>query len=224
MDAFKKLYKQYPKQSFSAGEIILHQGIAPEAAFVMGSGIVRAYNINHQGEEKPVAFERAGDILSSAWVFGRTDHSLFFYEAYTDCVVYKAPQSELLTAIHDSKEIMIYLMDRFIAANAAKALRLNALEHSRASEKVVHMLLYLSQAFGVRQHDGMWLIDLPLTQQQLGNLVGLTRETTSVEMHKLRKRGYVRMDGRRYIIDRARLSDGIGEEELDSFELVPSEN
>lgn len=219
MEAFQKLYKQYPSRRFSTGEIILHQGEVPDAAYVVSNGIVKAYNISSQGDEKPINFERKGDILASAWVFAKTDNNLFFYEAHTDCVVHLVPRDELINAIHGDNEILIYLMDRFVAANAAKSLRLHALEYSKAVDKVLHMMFYLCQAYGVEQHDGSYIIDLPLTQQNLANLLGLTRETTGMELLKLKKKGLISLSRHRYRVQKSKLLDLIGDEEFENLEI-----
>ena len=224
MEAFQKLIKQYPTRRYAANEIILHQAEIPDAAYVVRSGIVKAYNISASGDEKPISFELKLDILASAWVFGKADSNLFFYEAYTDTVVHMIPHDELIAAIEADKEILIYLMNRFIRSNAAKSLRLHALEYSKATDKVLHMLFYLCQAYGEDAPDGTCVIGLPLTQQSLANLLGLTRETTGMELLKLKKVGLITFSRQRYRVQKSKLLERIGDEEFESLELQPSDD
>ncbi len=221
MESFQKLFKHYPTRRYSAGEIILHQGEIPDAAYVVRSGIVKAYSISASGDEKPISFERKTDILASAWVFDKTENNLFFYEAYTDTIVHIVPKADLMDVTHQNRDILIFLVDKYVTDNAAKSLRLYALEYSKATDKVLHMLFYLCQAYGKPATDGMELIDLPLTQQSLANLLGLTRETTGMELLKLKKAGLISFSKRRYRVKKSQLLDRIGDDELEGLELFP---
>ncbi len=45
------------------------------------------------------------------------------------------------------------------------------------------------------------MLDIPLSQQDLGNLIGASREIVSLTLSELRRRGVVSMLGRRIVID-----------------------
>lgn len=215
MDAFQKLLIQYPTHRFAAGEMVLYQGEVPEAVYVVKSGYVKMYNISADGDEKPISFHAKNDILSSSWVFGKAQSALFFYEAHTACELYALPRDEFRAALSRDPTIQSYLFDRYVSANTAKALRLYGLEYSKAADKLLHMLFYLSQVHGRALPDGRVLIEIPLTQQDLANFLGLTRETTGMELLKLKKRGLVSQSRRHYRIDKQRLQETIGETDFD---------
>jgi CRP-like cAMP-binding protein len=209
LHSFDKLLEQYPVKRFAAGDMILYQGEVPNAAYVVKSGIVKAYNISAQGDEKPIAFSGEMEILSSAWVFGKANSSMYFFEAHTDCALY---------ALQD-KDILYFLLDRFVTLTTAASLQLHALEHSKAADKILHMLFYLSEMHGQPETDGTVLIDLPLTQQDLANLLGLTRETTGIELVKLKRTGVLSLSRKRYRVQRQRLLELIGESEFENLNL-----
>jgi CRP-like cAMP-binding protein len=219
LHSFGKLLEKYPVKRYMAGEMILYQGEVPSAAFVVKSGLVKAYNISAQGDEKPIAFSGANEILSSAWVFGKANSSMYFFEAHTDCVLYALPRDELLVAASQDKDILSFLLDRFVTLTTAASLQLHALEHSKAADKILHMLFYLSEVHGQQQADGTVLIDLPLTQQDLANLLGLTRETTGIELVKLKRAGILALSRKRYRLKRDKLLELIGESEFENLKL-----
>lgn len=209
---------RYPVRHFAAGEMILYQGEVPSSAFVLKKGIAKVYNISAQGDEKPVAFNCQPDLLASAWVFSKCNGALFFYEAHTDCEVYAVPRDDFLNLIKQDNAVLIQLVDRYVSVITASTLQLHALEFSKASDKIIHMLFYLCQAHGIEE-DGKITIDLPLTQQELANLLGLTRETTGIELLKLKRDGLLTLSKKRYKIDREQLMKLIGETEFDGVRL-----
>lgn len=209
-----RLLRQYPTKRFAAGEMILYQGEVPAAAYVIRSGTVKEYNISDQGDEKPIAFRGNSDILASAWVFGRMNSALYFYEAHTDCAVYSLTREDLLAAIKHDPNILFSLLSRYVALNTAGTMQLHALEYSRAADKLTHMFYYLCQTHGIELEGGLTLIDLPLTQQDLANLLGLTRETTGIELLKLKRAGLVFFSKKKYRVTKTKLAQLIGESEF----------
>lgn len=219
MRSFSKLLEQYPTKRFSAGDMVLYQGEVPGAAFVVKSGIVKAYNISAQGDEKPIAFSTDQELLAPAWIFGKATSALYFYQAHTDCVVYSVPRDELISIAKRDPEILYTLLDRFVTLNTAGSLQLHALEHSKAADKILHMLFYLCQVHGEPIEDGMTQINLPLTQQDLANLLGLTRETTGIELLKLKRDGLLSLYRKRYRLNQQKLLQLLGESEFEDLRL-----
>lgn len=219
MQPFLRLLRQYPVKRFAPGDMILYQGEVPPSAFVVKSGIVKVYNISSQGDEKPIAFRTTPEILSSAWIFGKSNSSLYFYEAHTECALYAVPREELLDLAKKNGDILYELLDRYVTLHAAGSLQLHALEYSKAADKILHMMFYLTQVHGRDQEDGTILIDLPLTQQELANLLGLTRETTGIELLKLKKEGLLSFSKKKYRVDRQKLLQAIGETEFEDLAL-----
>lgn len=214
-----RLLRQYSTKRFAAGEMILYQGEVPPAAYVVKTGTVKEYNISNQGDEKPIAFRRQSDILASAWVFGRMQSALYFYEAHTDCTVYSLSREELLTHIKHDPMTMYSLLNRYVALNTAGTMQLHALEYSRAADKLTHMFYYLSLTHGIELSDNTVLIDLPMTQQDLANLLGLTRETTGIELLKLKREGLVTFSKKKYRVNKNKLAQLIGEAEFAEVRL-----
>jgi len=214
-----KLLQQQPVKRFSAGDMLLYQGEVPSVAYVVKTGTIKAYNISNQGDEKPISFLSRSDILASEWVFGKSSSNLYFCEAHTDCAVYSLNREELLNLIKCDNSVLFSLLDRYAALNTANSLQLHALEYSRAADKILHMLFYLCQVHGQESIGNEVLIDLPLTQQDLANLLGLTRETTGIELLKLKKSGLVSFSKKKYKVNKPKLLQLIGETEFENLSL-----
>lgn len=216
-DPLLRLLKDYPTKKFAAGEMILYQGEVPTCAYVMKSGLVKVYNITAQGDEKPIAFRSSPDLLASAWIFDKSGGALYFCEAHTESVAYAVPKADFLRLIKQNNDALLNLLSRYVTLNTAGSLQLHALEFSKASDKIIHMLFYLCQTYGVDDPTGLVCIDLPLTQQELANLLGLTRETTGIELLKLKKMGLLVFSKKKYRVNKPQLLKLIGETEFENL-------
>ena len=72
--------------------------------------------------------------------------------------------------------------------------------HQFRSLFVAHQLLYFAKTYGDNSLFGLE-ITLPLTQQDIADILSLTRETVSQSISTLRKKGLVNTDGHITIMD-----------------------
>src|SRR3712207_3518829 len=97
--ALEDFLQQYTTKEYEKGEILIFQGEVPKQAFVIKQGIVKAYNLTDQGDEKPISFRLEGEVLPPFWVYGKTPSALYFYEAFTPCTVYCLPRQDYIQFI-----------------------------------------------------------------------------------------------------------------------------
>ncbi len=179
-------------RKFKKGEIIIFQGEAPRYAYAVKSGTVKAYNLSVNGDEKPVAFYTADNIFPATWIYGKVPSAIYYYEAFTPEVeVYIIDKQTLVKFIKKSPELLYQELDRLLSDQLGGSMRLNALQHSRASDKLIYTLHYLALTHGNAQEKNTIEITLDLTHQDFANLTGLTRETAATELNKLKKQGII---------------------------------
>lgn len=184
--------ERHVTRAFKKKEIIVFQGEAPRQAFVVKNGIVKAYNLSVGGDEKPVAFYEADSVFPASWVYGKTASATYYYEAFTPQVeVYTIDRQEFVDFIRRRPELLYQEMERLLTEQLGSSVRLNALQHSRASDKLIYTLHYLALSHGKPVNGGKIELTLDLTHQDLANLTGLTRETAATELNKLKKQGVI---------------------------------
>lgn len=183
---------RHPTRTFKKGEIIIFQGEAPRSAYAVKSGIVKAYNLSVSGDEKPVAFYAEDAIFPDAWVYGKMANAVYYYEAFTSEVsLYTINRDTLIDFIKGRPELVAQELERSIIAGLGMSMRLNALQHSRASDKLLYTLHYLALSHGDPIGERKVRISLDLTHQDFANLTGLTRETAATELNKLKRTGVI---------------------------------
>jgi CRP/FNR family transcriptional regulator, cyclic AMP receptor protein len=210
------------KRIFKKHSILLYQGEAPRLAYVVLSGVVKVYSINTAGEEQIVAFETRDDLLPEPWIFHKASTTLYYYEALSDVEVLALPRDELHQLIADGDELRTALLDYFVTGYTGLLMRITALEQSRAREKIMFTLYYLLFRYGHETKSGIYVIGLKLTHSVIASLVGLTRETTTNELSRLKAQKILRYSAHQYSIDKAKLERLLGEDSFESITLRPS--
>lgn len=213
---FSPLVRNSVKRTFRAGSTILYQGEVPRSACILLSGVVRVFSISPQGDDQIVNLHVAGEFFPSSWIFGKGTSTLFFYEALTDCEVAFVPRREFIEYMTTKSERMHALLDYFTTSYAAWMIRVNALEQPKARDKLAYTMYFLCERYAKKNASGEKTISIPiaLTHQHFASLVGLTRETTAMELNKLRRQGVISYKRQFYTVNINKLMHLINE---DSF-------
>lgn len=183
--------ERFPAKTFQKGEIVVFQGEAPRYTYVVKSGIVKSYNLSVSGDEKPVNFYSESGVFPIPWTFGKAPSSFYYFEAFTDVVLYCVPREVYVQHVRQRPAAMYALLNALVLEHIGTTMRLNALQHSRASDKLLYTLHYLTMTHSRPIGKSQVEILLNLTHQDFANLTGLTRETTATELNRLKTQGVI---------------------------------
>lgn len=212
MHEYEKFLKQFRVKRYKKGEIILVQGETPDCGYVVKKGVVKTYNLTSQGEEKPIGFDLDFEIFPLGWVFGKASRVQYYYEAFTEAEVYCVPVSEYTHFLETHPSYAQAEISHFVSRFISMQLRINALEQSKASLKVINTIHFLCLRFGQAVSKNVIRIQLPLTQQDLANFIGLTRETTGIELKRLHSQGVLSYKKQNYIVRKDKLDQLLDED------------
>lgn len=197
---------------FKKGEVILHQDEVPPATYVVNEGVVKTYNITAEGDEKPISFEVKNEIFPVAWTFFRAQRTLFYYEALTDVRLVVVPRQDFRVFLNSSTSAAYSMFDSYVGRYVGYTLRVHALAQSKAKEKLLHTLHFLCLRFGKDERPNKVKIGIPLTQQEIANFMGLSRETTAIELKKLEKQGVITYRHKNYRVQTDKLNELLTDE------------
>jgi len=212
LDSLQPFLQRRTAKSYKKGDVILQQDATPGGAFIIKHGVVKTYNLTSNGEEKPIGFAVKGELFPLGWILGKIGRSQYYYEAMSDCQLYCTPIDELKAFIKNNADAMYHVLDSCVWKVMNHQMRINALEQSKASEKVLHTIHYLALCFGHDLKTDVVEIPLPLTQQDVANFTGLTRETISVELKKLASQKVIFSRNRNYVVLTDRLNELLDDE------------
>lgn len=186
-----------PRQ-FSRGDIIFHKDDPGHALFIVEEGSVRIYLPGIQGADLTLALLGRGDF------FG--DLSLLD----------GAPRSASAAAAGDSALLVLDRSDfvRLVSSRPSATLAVLAVVARRLREtdemasdlafmnvggRLAKKLLELAASHGSQRADGV-LLDIRLTQEEIANMIGVTRESVNRNLARFRQAGVLRMEGRRLLL------------------------
>ncbi|HET7477281.1 MAG TPA: Crp/Fnr family transcriptional regulator [Dermatophilaceae bacterium] len=180
------------------GEILFHEGDPGQHLYIIGEGKIKLGRTSADGRENLLA------ILGPGEMFGEL--SLFDPGPRTATATAVA-ETELLGLGHDSLQaVLTGRPDVAQALLAALARRLRRTNESLADlvftdvpGRVAKALLDLSNRFGRPAEEGI-LVAHDLTQEELAQLVGASRETVNKALADFATRGWIRLEARAVVL------------------------
>lgn len=193
-DRLNQFFNQFKKLHFKKGQIILQPDTTPLGVFYLEKGYVKAYSTSKEGKELTIIIFKPEDIFPYAWAISGIENR-YYYEAMTAIEVYRSPKEELLNSISSNADILLTLSKRIVVRMMGLAQRMEYLAFGNAYAKVASMLVICAERFGKAEGKHV-VIQVPLTHKDIANLLGVTRETISIEMKKLEKKDLIDQKGK----------------------------
>lgn len=199
--------------TFLKGQLIVLPHTNHDYIYAIQEGAVKLFDITPEGTENTIAILGPDDIFPVDQLFSHIRREGVHYQAFTNCTLWRTPHRAFNKQLSSDSAMFRVLIDYFVERELDYQLRIKGLEQLRADFKLAYILAFLVRKFGRLSHGrAAFEMDVPFTQQDFANLVGLTRETTCIQMKKLEKLGVVRHKHRRYVVYHKKLHDFVAEE------------
>ena len=220
MKEIDTFYSNFRTTKFSKGDIVLIQDVVPEYAYAIKSGSVRLYALTPEYEERSVAFAVKNEVLPICWLFSKTQKTMFFYIAHTDCEVYIIPKQEFHRQLQQFAGLSYAMLSHIVNDYVAKSLQIRALEQPRANSKLLYILNMFCLRHGRRLTDDYVRIPLPLTQGDIASFAGITRETVAVELGHLRNLDVLTVKNKIYTVNIAKLRARMDDDQSELIKIT----
>lgn len=179
----EKFFSSYRLQKYPKGRMLILHGAEPEYVFQLVKGKVKQYDVTARGDEiilnvfKPPAFFPMSLAINKA-------PSQHIYEAETAIDIRQVPVAEAVAFVQDNPDVMFDLLSRVYRGVDGVLGRMAQLMSSSAGSRLAYELLLEARRFGDTKSDKSVL--LKLNESELAARAGLTRETVSREIKKLK--------------------------------------
>ena len=193
-DAAAALRASMVEQRLAKGEVLFSEGEPGERLFLIESGKIKLGHTAPDGRESLIAVLGAGEMLGELSLFDpgpRTATAI----AVTGTTVLSMGHEALLPWLVGRPDLAVALL----AALARRLRRTNValadLVFSDVPGRVAKALLDLGEKFGETTPNGL-LVHHELTQEELAQLVGASRETVNKALADFSQRGWIRIEQR----------------------------
>jgi CRP-like cAMP-binding protein len=175
-------------QSYAKGERIFRQGAAISGLYVLCAGKVK---LAHQTkvQKQIVRFLQPGEFFGEA---GLTEAkvSSVSAKALMGSTVGQLSPGDLQELLKRDPALALEILKRFARQTEETYLRLAEQAHLGTHERLIRLILALGTKYGCRSERGL-VIDLPLTQMEIAEMLGDTREWVCKKLGILQKRGLI---------------------------------
>ena len=189
-DKLKNFFLQFNALNYKKGEVMLRAGDLPQGIYYLKKGFAKLTSVSQEGKELTLVVYRAGDFFPVVWTFFGKRASIYSLATLTECQVIRAQREIFMDFIMNNTDVLLEVTKHIITRFQVALRRMEYLTFGKASAKVASILLICGRDFG-RQINGQIEIQIPLTHKDIANLVGVTRETVSVELKKFDRRGLI---------------------------------
>ncbi|MHC9295411.1 Crp/Fnr family transcriptional regulator [Mycobacterium sp. LTG2003] len=197
--AVAALAQQLEPVSFPRGKVIFVEGEPGDTLFIITSGKVKIGRKSVDGRESLLTLMGPSDMFGELAIFDPGPRTSTV-TALTDVHAVTMSRSVLRSWIADRPEIAEQLL-RVLARRLRRTNdNLSDLIFTDVPGRVAKQLLYLAQRFGSRE-GGSLRVDHELTQEEIAQLVGSSRETVNKALSDFAQRGWIRVQGKSILID-----------------------
>jgi len=186
-------FSAYPKRSYPTGQILVFANENPEYIFYLADGKVRKYDVSYRGDEVVVNIFKSGAFFPMSWAINRSPNH-YFYKTETASSVHIVPTEAALQFIKNDPEVMFDLLSRIYRGMDGLLGRLVHLMSGSAKSRLLYELIIECRRFGEENPDGSY--SLKINEGDLAARTGLSRETVSREIRKIKTDNLVKLDGK----------------------------
>lgn len=182
-EKLKKFFATSKPTFFKKGDIVLRAGSTPRSAFYLSKGYIKDSSCSSDGREFTLFIFRPSDLFSYNWIFNELPNEHAF-RAISDCTVYEKSRESLVEFLNANPNIL-FMISQMIAIRLRGLLkRIEIMAFGNASQRISSTFYILTERFGTSKENGI-TIPIALTQKDIAELTGLSRETASIEVKKL---------------------------------------
>lgn len=178
-------FSKYPSKIFKKGETIISADEQPAGIYYIREGIVRRYYLSEEGAEVTLNLYKPHSFLPMSWVISDIANK-HWYEAMTPVKTWCAPKDAVKAFIKEEPEIVYDLLRRVYIGLDGLWEHLESLTAGNATTKLISTIVVLAKRFGKTSPKGLE-ISIPLSESELASLAGISRETASRELKKIKK-------------------------------------
>ena len=186
------------EKTFAKGELLFVEGNACEATFFVKSGWIKMYRTSASGTVQSLEVLGPGETCTCNpgarnWTCGLTGQAL------THCTVWFLAKEDYVRLIHTNSKLS-HLLNRVFAERLQQASSSIAELSSEDSKKrLAHLLLELLAKSG-RKDSAKGVISIPLTREELAEMIGTSRETVVRQLYELKRQKLIDIQSRKIVI------------------------
>lgn len=202
-------FSQYPRRNYPKGQILVFADESPEHIFYITKGQVRKYDVSYRGEEVIINIFKPPAFFPMSWAINHSPNK-YFYKTETEVELHVVPADAALKFLQSNPDVTLDLLGRLYQGLEGMYGRMVHLMSGTARSRLIYELIIECRRFGEKQKNGSYI--LKANETDFAARSGLSRETVSRELTKLKTAGWVQAGKNITIKNIALLENALGGE------------
>lgn len=200
--ALRTLQGRMHQRSFARGETIFLRGEPGDALYVILDGEVKIVLVGSDGQESILVVFGQGDFFGEMALFDAKPRSAdaVAVSDTTTCVLHRDVFEQF---VREHPEVAFPIFRALTARLRRTTHRLEDVMFLDLPTRVAKKLLQLASKHGVQTPRGV-RIDLPISQQELAEMVGATRPRVNEQLRRLSREGIIEVERQTILLLRPR--------------------
>lgn len=196
---FDAYFSQFPVRIYKKHWHIINAGDNVEKIYYIKKGYVRLYSISSEGKELTLIIYKPGEFFPLIIALEPKSSYPYFIEAMTEAEIISVPIASFTSFFKNNSDLLLDLAVKTMRRLDRILRRLEYASFGNAYQKIASIFIILAEAFGEKEESEI-VIQVPLTHRDIALIVGITRETASIEIKKLEQKNIIARRGRTFVI------------------------
>lgn len=192
------LSERVRRRTYARGDIVFQKDDPGQSLFIVEEGTVRIYMPGAQGTDLTLAVMGPGDFFGDMSLLDGRPRSASA-AAVTDATLLSLERADFTNLLRARPDAALAVLAEITGRLRGSDQMASDLAFLDASGRLARKLLELAERHGVKR-DGGVLLDVQLTQEDLANMIGVTRESVNRNLSMFRRLGLVASQGRKIIL------------------------
>jgi len=195
------------RAQFRKHDTVFRAGSDGSDVYVLISGHVKVYALSPVGRAVTLWFCLPGEVFGLTEI-ARSSPRMVYAEVCSDAEVLILPCDRLRARLVSDTATAMQVVDMLSSRLRQLSDAMINLIADDVNTRVAKLLLRLHARYGKPLQAGGFLLDLPLTHQDMADMIGTTRQSVSTAVTRLRQRGLLTTTGHRLCLtDPERLAE-----------------
>lgn len=181
-----------------AGQPLFLPDDPSDKVYLLKEGRVKISKVSEDGKELTLAILEQGEIFGELALVDEGPRETIA-ETLEDTFICVIGRQDFERLLETKPKIALHVTKLIGLRRKAIEAKVEDLVFKDVSSRLAKLLLELADTYGTQVSNGM-RIDVKLTHQELANLIGSTRETTTATLNELKRLGFIEMEKRRLIV------------------------
>ncbi|MCE7794891.1 Crp/Fnr family transcriptional regulator [Salipaludibacillus sp. CUR1] len=173
------------------GTFLFYEGDFPEHVYLVRSGKVRLSKMTSEGKEFSVHLKQKDELVGEVGLFNEMAISVTA-EVIEDATLVRFDRHTLEELFRENGEIAVAFMKWFARHTQSTQAKFRDLILCGKTGAIYSTLIRFSNSYGMMSEDGIF-INVHLTNQDIANYIGTTRESVNRLLNDLKKTGVLSM-------------------------------